>query len=169
MGEDTRWLRAVVVRGLGPNHPDVGRSHANTGRVLLARRELDPALEHFEQGLAIFEATFGRRHRVSARVLDSIGRVHRERGEHQLALDHFAQALDIQRELLGDNHPETAQTLLDIGLLQIATGELDAARASVESAAAGFTAGLGVGHAYESAIADAFAQLCASGHGPACR
>jgi tetratricopeptide (TPR) repeat protein len=166
-----RWhQRALAVRsaGLGPNHPDVGRSHANIGRVQLARGQLDEALEHFRQSLALFDVIFGRRHAVTARVLDSIGRVHRERGEHELALEYFSQALDIQRELLGEQHPDTAQTLLDIGLLQIATRQFEPAYESLQAAASGFEAALGVEHSFGSAVADAFARLCASGHPPAC-
>jgi tetratricopeptide (TPR) repeat protein len=171
LDEALRWhQRALAVRsaGLGPSHPDVGRSHANIGRVQLARGQLDEALEHFHHSLAIFDAIFGRRHRVNARVLDGIGRAHRDRGEHELALEYFSQALDIQRESLGEQHPDTAQTLLDVGLLQIASGQFDAAQASLEAAAAGFEAGLGVEHAYAAAVADAFARLCANGHPPAC-
>ncbi|HVI00461.1 MAG TPA: serine/threonine-protein kinase [Enhygromyxa sp.] len=166
-----RWhQRALAVRraGLGPSHPDVGRSHANIGRVQLARGQLDDALEHFHRSLEIFDAIFGRRHRVNARTLDGIGRAHRDRGEHALALEYLSQALDIQRESLGEQHPDTAQTLLDIGLLQIATGQLESAHASLRAAAAGFEAGLGVGHSFTVAVADAFARLCASGHAPAC-
>jgi tetratricopeptide (TPR) repeat protein/predicted Ser/Thr protein kinase len=166
-----RWhQRALAVRsaGLGPSHPDVGRSHANIGRVQLARGQLDEALEHFRRSLEIFDTIFGRRHRVSARVLDSIGRVHRDRGEHELALEYFSQALDIQRELMGEQHPDTAQTLLELGLLQIATGQLQPAHASLQAAAAGFEAGLGVEHAFTTAVAAAFARLCASGHQLAC-
>lgn len=85
----------VSARSLGENHPAMGRILAQQSTLAVKLRQAERARTLSEAQLAIFRATYGEVHTVTASALKRVGEAARLRGESADALEHLHAADEI--------------------------------------------------------------------------
>ncbi|MGE3889095.1 MAG: tetratricopeptide repeat protein, partial [Vicinamibacterales bacterium] len=121
---------------LGPDHADVGESHASLGLVLYNAGRLDEARRHLDEAIRILGSAPGPRRPTLATALSALGLLHRREGRLEEARDTLHQALATSDAVLGPSHQTTATVLNNLGLTQQSLGDRDSARASLTRALA---------------------------------
>lgn len=75
------------------------------GRTLQAKHQLEPALAHYRQALAIRERAFGSDHVLVAETTTNLATALEAAGQLREAAQLYRAALEINRKLLGNAHP----------------------------------------------------------------
>ncbi|MCX4246041.1 serine/threonine-protein kinase [Paraliomyxa miuraensis] len=116
------------------------------GVMLLRNGELDDALAHQQQALAIFEAALGPEHPDIADLRHNMGNVLRQQGKLDEALSHLQRALAIREQTLGPGHPDIASPLTTIGAVLDEQGHKQDALLHLQRALAIREQALGASH-----------------------
>ena len=91
----------------GFKHPDTALCHNDLGMLLCQMGDLDLAVNHFKQALAVMEnLPNGALQYRTAQILNNLGMGLWQRGEWKNALLHLRRALTIYQLTLGTDHPE---------------------------------------------------------------
>lgn len=100
----------LLIKTLGPTHPDVASSWNNRGQLHAIQGNYDVALEQYEMALLIFRDIFGgkdTKHPHIAACYYNIGLVHQAKGDFAKARETLQDARDIWSLTLGETHPQT--------------------------------------------------------------
>ncbi len=128
-----REVLAARRRVLGAEHPDVAKTTFNLGMVLEAEGDGAGALAQFEQALELMRAGSNPGDPLKAECLMKIGDRRASAGRPELALDAYGESLEV-RNGLGIEDATSAYLQHQIGAAQVALGDFEAARISLEAA-----------------------------------
>ncbi len=115
----TSIVRASVLNSLGVTYTALAR--------------LDPAQEHLELSLQLYDA----RSKTSVGAghpLNNLGIIAARRGDHEAALELFGRAMARWQPAYGDTHPYIGDALGNRGLSELALGRAEAAKTSLKRA-----------------------------------
>lgn len=139
------WLdraEASVARSLelteqhfGPDHPRTAYMHDAAGVLSRTRGELSGALAHFQRAETIVREHLPPGHGLRATVGLHLASTHQQLGDHEAARLAFAAALESVSAGLPADHPDYRAALLGLARAEIASGRLEAARATLRRAA----------------------------------
>lgn len=100
---------------------------AELAAIARKRGQLDEALEHYQQALAVEQRRLGERHSVVGHMLSNLGATERLLGRLDDAGAHQARALEILTGVYGEHHSALADVHTNLGL--VAFDQHDAPRA----------------------------------------
>ena len=126
-----RVALAHVKRGgeaLGPEYE--ASVLKNIGEVLSAEGELDDALVHQRQSLALLESEPGQHPYQTGTILDSIGITLARQGKLTESRTYQERSLAMMEQMLGDHHPRVADQLNNSSIVLRMQGALDEALAA---------------------------------------
>ncbi len=119
--------RTIGQKYLGPNHPVVGHTFHQLGRVSNSLGHYAEALGYHQQALSIRQAAYGETHPEVATSYNNLGYTYADVGDYDQALELYQNALQIRRAIWGETHPDVAGSLVNIGLLYLDKGDYDRA------------------------------------------
>jgi tetratricopeptide (TPR) repeat protein len=98
---------AIVLKALGPKHPEVAMSYMHLGLIYRAKGEYDKAISYHKKALAmrlkaVVVEPFG-----VATSYNNLGAAYRGKGEKVIAIGYYTKALVISRRIHGPNHKLT--------------------------------------------------------------
>lgn len=137
LGDDFVKLRA---RQFGDQHPYVADAHVHLANAQQGAGDWTAALESYQRGLAIREATLGPDHPDVAAILLPMARTHRSLRQNQEAVAALRRALSIWDGLLGVGHPVTVTTLRELARATLIAGDRREAVALMERLLAAYDA-----------------------------
>ncbi len=112
-----QWSQVALARARSPGSEPENEALvlSNLATVHKHRGELEPAVEAYQEALAIFEKHRGPRHLSVARSLGNLAGVLYMQGKKDESLRYFERAWPILERSLGANHPELAIWLSNMG------------------------------------------------------
>ncbi|MCS6841235.1 MAG: tetratricopeptide repeat protein [Roseiflexus sp.] len=117
-------------------HPATAQTHTRLGALWFEQGRYDQARIHFQEALAIREATLGPRDPATAQSLHNLGVTLAALGDLRSARVCLAQALAIREDRLGRAHLATAQSLEALSRVLADLGDDESAQYCRERAAA---------------------------------
>ncbi len=136
---DALYQRALQIwtDGLGPTHAFVARGLDALAEVAALRGQLDRSRELYERALAIYRSELGAAHPQVAWMLTNLARTVSDQGNTGLGMRYVDEAVGIFRKSGSSDDPDHLARVLELrGSLQIRTGNLTGARASLVDALA---------------------------------
>lgn len=121
---------------LSGTHPATAHTHTRLGALWFEQGCYIQARFHFQEALAIYEATAGSRDPATAQSLHNLGVTLAALGDLRSARVCLAQALAIREDCLGRSHLATAQSLDALSRVLAALGDDESAQYCLERAAA---------------------------------
>ncbi len=119
---------------LGPDHPEVARVLAESGRVFMLQGNYEAARQDQEHALAILEARLGPDDAEVGLVLMNLGEVLIEVREFEVAKQQLERAINILGRVYEPDHPHIANALALLANALRFTNDLAGARAQYEGA-----------------------------------
>ncbi|MGQ9548663.1 MAG: tetratricopeptide repeat protein [Roseiflexus sp.] len=117
-------------------HPATAQTHTRLGALWFEQQCYTTARFHFQEALAIREATQGPRDPATAQSLHNLGVTLAALGDLRSARVCLAQALAIREDRLGRTHLATAQSLEALSRVLVELGDDESAQYCLERAAA---------------------------------
>ncbi|WP_448542766.1 tetratricopeptide repeat protein [Roseiflexus sp.] len=117
-------------------HPATAQTHTRLGALWFEQQRYTTARFHFQEALAIREATLGPRDPAVAQSLHNLGVTLAALGDLRSARVCLAQALAIREDRLGRTHLATAQSLEALSRVLADLGDDESAQYCLERAAA---------------------------------
>ena len=118
----------------GPCSQAVSAAYSDHGTALLGLDRYEEAKQHFEEAVAIDEATLGELHPTTAKHRVNLGVSYYKMGELASAVRCYSRSMCVTRETLGEHHPEMAARWNNLGLAWKAMGEIDMALSAFHAA-----------------------------------
>lgn len=115
----------------GPDHPRVGFMHNASGAINLERGRPQEALADFREAARIAEATLPPGHEMLVHLYYNQGVLERQLGRHEQAQEAFAKAFEAS-DGFDDGHPHRVLSLTGVLRAQLALGDIDAARQTLQ-------------------------------------
>jgi tetratricopeptide (TPR) repeat protein len=134
-------------------HPATAQTHTRLGALWFEQQRYTTARFHFQEALAIREATLGPRDPATAQSLHNLGVTLAALGDLWSARVCLAQALAIREDRLGRTHLATAQSLEALSRVLADLGDDESAQYCLERAAALYRQRSGDGHPASAAVA----------------
>jgi len=104
----------------GDDHPETATARLNMGRVYVAKREFDDALDAMQTAVVIQLASFGKQHFMTAIAYSLLGSIHSMMENYEQAQTEHQRACEIREAVLG---AKNKMTLLSKKKLQMAIDE----------------------------------------------
>jgi CHAT domain-containing protein/tetratricopeptide (TPR) repeat protein len=104
------------------------------------------AITLVNQKLAIYQETFGEKHRKTAACIADLATLHESAQKNQQAEAFYLRGVELRKAILGERHPETLNLQNDLGVFSYNTGRYDRAVVASREAANGRRAIFGVDH-----------------------
>jgi serine/threonine-protein kinase len=99
-------------------------SRADVGALHADRREIEPAIEAYQEALGLLRSNGGDRNALGVQIWTQLGRLQRQAGRPRDAESALRQAYDIGIERHGPDHPDTLEVMREMGELMLAQGRL---------------------------------------------
>jgi len=131
---------------LGADHPDVGTTWNNLGRVHFQRSEYDAALSAYAEALRVRRLSCGPRHVDVAATTFNIGQAYHQTGRSEEAMECYEAFAAIVRATFGRDHRDLAIVTTCIGQLHHEAKRYEEALASYGEALRVARAALGSDH-----------------------
>jgi len=106
----------IQIRGLGPDHGDVGRTTAKMGNYYFAKEDLDLTETWWKKALTIREKAFGPESEFVATTLYNLGLLY-EITDFRNSESFHRRALDIRKKVLPPEHEDIGNSLQALGNL----------------------------------------------------
>lgn len=133
-------------------HPATAQTHTRLGALWFEQQRYTTARFHFQEALAIREATLGPRDPATAQSLHNLGVTLAALGDLRSARVCLAQALAIREDRLGRTHLATAQSLETLSRVLAELGDDESAQYCLERAAALYREHAGDRHPTSTAV-----------------
>ncbi len=129
-------LLELLVRRLGPTHPEVAVTLDNLAVDLTALGDRDGAMALYERASAVAEQTFGANHPNVAWFAANVAGAHADGGDVEAAQRGYDRALGILERAHGPMHADLVAPLVGLAEAALAQGRAEQALASAQRAVA---------------------------------
>ena len=105
----------IILKTLGPDHPDVACSSNNLGYIYCTKGDYGRAIEYHQKALAIQLKALGPDHPSVATSYNNLGEAYCAKGDYDQAVEYHQKALTIRLKALGPDHPSVATSYNNLG------------------------------------------------------